>query len=75
MRFKVIIDVPDETISNYQDWTQKHEENLHIDLFDITELQNLIKDMIEEQTSWDIENCELIDKNGLERLKAAFKKK
>lgn len=75
MRFNIIIDVPEETILNYQDWTQKHEENLHLDFFDRIELENLIKDMVEEQTSWDIEKCELLDKKELEKVRSQFKRK
>ena len=75
MRFRVIIDVPDETISTYHNFTQKHEENLHLNLLNKPELEKLIKDMIEEQTSWDVLNCDLIDVKDLNRLKEHFKQK
>ena len=75
MRFKVIIDVPDETIATYHEWTKEHEQNLPLDVLEKSQLEDLIQDMIEEQTSWDVETCKLVDEMDLDRLKEWFKGK
>ena len=62
MKFRVIIEVPEEMILNYKQWISKqNEENINFDLEKQKSIELLIKDMIEEQTSWDVKNCELIN--------------
>lgn len=73
MKFNIVIDVPEETILSYHLWTQKYEKNLHLDILGEQELESIIKDIVEEQTQWEVDKCQLLDKDDLISLKEAFK--
>lgn len=61
MKFKVFLEVPDETIENYKQWIlQNNEKNININLNNTNAIELMIKDMLEEQTRWEIESCHLI---------------
>ena len=70
MKFRMTIDVPEETIINYQTWAKDYS-----DLFDVKVLEDFIKDTIEDQTRWEVETCSLIDKKELKSLKEFLQKK
>ena len=70
MKFKVIIDVPEETIINYQEWAKEY-----TDLLNIANLEEYISDTIQDQTTWEVENSELLDKKDLKKLQEIYRKK
>ena len=41
MRFNVIIEVPDETIATYKEWTKEHEQNLPLDVLEKSQFLHL----------------------------------
>jgi hypothetical protein len=62
MKFNIIIDVPDEMILTYKEFIVKNkEQNLKLDLEDKDTIESLLKDMLEEMTTWDVEKCTLLD--------------
>ena len=69
MKFRLVIDVPEETILNYQRWARDY-----TDLFDELNLEEFIKDTVQDQTQWDVEQCSLLDKKEFNQLKKVFKK-
>ena len=69
MKFQLVIDVPEETILNYQRWARDY-----TDLFDELNLEEFIKDTVQDQTQWDVEQCSLLDKKEFNQLKKVFKK-
>ena len=75
MKFKITIDIPEETLLIYQEWLNKEEKKLDINLFDIKQLQEFIGDMIQEQTQWEVLNCKLIDKIDLKEINKIFNQK
>lgn len=51
MKFRLIIEIPDETIHYYA----KHLDNIESGLEEmVISISDLVKDIIEEQTGWDI---------------------
>ena len=62
MKISLIIEVPDETIAVYRDHIRNEDEkNIKFDLKSKREILLLIKDMIEEQMSWDVESIDLTE--------------
>ena len=59
MLFKLLIEVPEEMVALYKDHVQKNKESINLN--DQKIIEDLVKDMIEEQTSWDVQKCELLD--------------
>lgn len=70
MKFRIVIDIPEETIINYQNWAKDY-----TDLLDIGNLEEYIGDSIQDQTRWDVEKCELLDRKDLKKLQEQFRKK
>ena len=69
MKFRLVIDVPEETILNYQRWAKDY-----TDLFNELNLEEFIKDTVQDQTQWDVEQCSLLDKKEFNQLKKNIKK-
>jgi hypothetical protein len=70
MRFNIIIDIPEETVINYQKWAKKYS-----DLLDKDNLEQFILDTVQDQTQWDVLKCELLDKKDLKILRDFFQTK
>ncbi len=68
MKFRLIIDIPEETIINYQKWSKSF-----VDLLDEPLLEEFIRDSVQDQTKWDVEKCTLIDKKDFNKLKEFLK--
>ena len=70
MKFRITIDVPEETIINYQQWAKES-----VDLLDMANLEEYIGDVVQDQTQWEVEKCILLDKKELKKLEEVFRKK
>ena len=68
MKLKLTIDIPTETIVNYQ----KESLNFVNLLRTMKNLEQFIKSVIEDQTTWEIENITLIDKQEFKKLQEYF---
>ena len=69
MKFRLIIDVPEETVANYQ-----KESKPYIDLLNnYKNLEDFIKSIIEDQTTWEVEDLSLLDKKEFNKLLDFFK--
>lgn len=64
MKFRLTIDIPEETIINYQKWSKNY-----VDLLNEETLEEFIRDAVQDQTQWDVEKCTLIDKKEFRKLK------
>lgn len=69
MKFRLIIDIPEETIVNYQNWSKDF-----VDLLDESNLEEFIRDSVQDQTQWDVEKCTLLDKKDFNKLREFLKK-
>ena len=62
MKFNLEVEVPEELIENYKKFMEEENEtNINFSLNNKNEIENLIKDMIEEQTSWNVVKIKLIE--------------
>ena len=50
MKFRLTIDIPEETIINYQKWSKNY-----VDLLNEETLEEFIRDAVQDQTQWDVE--------------------
>jgi len=70
MKFRITIDIPEETIINYSQSSKEF-----IDLLNEKNLEEFIRDTVQDQTQWDVESCSLIDKKDLKQIRELFKDK
>ena len=69
MKFRLTIDVPEETIMNYQ-----KESKDYIDIITNTKnLEEFIKSIVEDQITWEEEEILLIDKKEFKKLQEYFR--
>ena len=68
MRFRITIDVPEETIINYQQWAKGS-----VDLLDMANLEEYIGDVVQDQTQWEVEKSDLLDKKDLKKLQEIYR--
>ena len=69
MKFRLTIEVPEETILNYQ-----KESKDYIDIITNTKnLEEFIKSIVEDQITWEVEEILLIDKKEFKKLQEYFR--
>ena len=64
MKFQLTIEVPEERFLSYKNHVEEQKDvtSLALDFDSQKVIENLIKDMIEEMTSWEVQNCSLIER-------------
>lgn len=69
MKFRLTIDVPEETIMNYQ----KESKN-YVDIITNTKnLEEFIKSIVEDQITWEVDEILLIDKKEFKKIQEYFR--
>lgn len=69
MKFRLIIDVPEETVISYQ-----KESKPYVDLINnYNNLENFIKSIIEDQTTWEVDELTLFDKKEFKKLQEFYR--